>query len=228
MSSEPEEVSLPSIKRAVPLRLRVYEILRKKILNAEFPAGYKLVEEQLADQLGVSRTPVREAIHRLQIEGLVANSDKGNAEVEAITPDSIKQAIEIRKLLETFAARQAAEFISAEQIERLRSLHEQELSLLSEPTAEKMRAINDQIHETIIAASGNQVLLHLVNILSARVPSYRIFGMGSPENFKAFTDSHNRIIEALADGKVETAAREMAAHIDMAYQVFHNFTVDQV
>lgn len=219
MSVESDQIELPNIERPAPLRDRVYEIVRKNILNGDFPPGYKLVEEQLAAQLGVSRTPVREAIQRLEVEGLVVGPHKGNARVQQITPESIGQALEIRELLETFACQRAAEKITDDQINHLRELHQRELEALTERDPEVLSDINTRIHHGIMSASGNQVLLHLVKLLAARVPSYRFFALGDLENLEVFIESHGGIIDALAEGDAETAEREMAEHVNMARKI---------
>ncbi len=219
MPSEAEARKLPQIVRPKPLRERVYEILRKEILNGEFSANDTLVEEQLANELGVSRTPVREAIQRLKVEGLVTGTDGGRARVHAFDRDGIAQALEIRGILESYACERAAQNISEEELSILRDLSNKELEGIQNNDFELMSQLNSAIHEHILAASGNEVLMHLVDHLQARVPSYRIFALGNIDNLRKFSESHGRIIDLLAAGDAKAAAEEMSRHVRMAKDV---------
>ena len=213
------DMQLQGIQRPIPLRDQVYDVLRHKILNGEFPPGFKLVEEQLATQLNVSRTPVREAIQRLQVEGLVTDSSQGHARVEEITKGRIEQALDIRALLETYACRHAAHTITREQLDHLHELHAEEIRRLHAGDLEIMSQLNSAIHQEIVAAAGNQVLEHLVKHLSAHVPSYRLFALGDSDNLQFFVHSHGRIINSLEQGDAEAAVEEMSRHVEMARKV---------
>lgn len=219
MPSEAEVGHLPQIDRPKRLGDRVYEILRREILNGQFSANDTLVEEQLAKQFGVSRTPVREAIQRLKVEGLVTGTDGGGARVHAIDRDGIAQALEIRGVLESYACKRAAKNISREQLSHLRELRNQELQGIQNNDLELMRQLNLAIHQHILAASGNKVLMHLVDHLQARVPSYQLFALGNIDNLRKFSESHARIIDLLADRDADGAAEEMSRHVQMAKDV---------
>ncbi len=210
---------LPSIDRPLPLSDHIYEILRKRILNGEIPPGSKLIEEQLASQLTVSRTPVREAIKRLQVEGLVRSTSTGHSIVQPITRQQILQALDIRELLEGFACKKAAKMISGEQIARLIELHQEEARCLAEGNVEHMSELNTAIHHEILSAAGSQVLIQMIDYLSARVPSYQIFALGDIQNIEWFASSHGRIIDALIDGDPEGAEKEIISHIQLAKKI---------
>ena len=219
MSPGNTENSLPPIDRPVRLRDRVYEILREKILDGEFPPGYKLPEEQLADQMNVSRTPVREAIQRLCLEGLAIQPSTGRAEVREITPASIASSQDIREVLEVYACRLAAQKISKKQLKKLKDTHKQEIKALADDDIEELSRLNRVIHETLAVASENEVLIHLVNYLSTKIPSYSLFALGDPKELKGFVDSHGRIIDSIEKGDGDTAAREISDHVQMAKQI---------
>jgi DNA-binding GntR family transcriptional regulator len=220
VSPDNPEDKLPTIDRPVRLRDQVYEILRQKILDGEFPPGYKLPEKQLADQMNVSRTPVREAIQRLSLEGLVVAPSTGRAEVREITLASIASSQDIREVLETYACRLAAQEISTEQLRKLKETHKLEIKALADgDNIEQLSKLNRVIHETLVVASGNEVLIHLVNYLSTQIPSYSLFALGDPKYLKDFVDSHGRIIDAIEKSDGDTAAREISEHVQMAKRI---------
>jgi DNA-binding GntR family transcriptional regulator len=220
VSPDNPEDTLPTIDRPVRLRDRVYEILRQKILDGEFPPGYKLPEKQLADQMNVSRTPVREAIQRLSLEGLVVQPSTGRAEVSEITLASIASSQDIREVLEAYACRLAAQRITKEQLKELRETHKQEIEALAgDDNAEQLSRLNRVIHETLVVASENEVLIHLVKHLTTTIPSYSLFALGEPKYLKDFVDSHGRIIAAIEKGDGDTAAREVSEHVQMAKRI---------
>lgn len=214
-----QQVNLPSIEKPPTLRARVYEILRQRILDGELEPGYRLREAQLAEQLNVSRTPVREAIQRLRVEGLVSSSSRGHAKVEPISSESIADAMDVRQVLEAFACRLAASRVSDRHIERLRSLHASELRALETSDLSELSSLNRSIHQTIQYAAGNQVLEETVNHLLSRVPSYGLFALGETENLQVFVQSHGKIIEAIAKGDEDAAASEIISHIALAKEI---------
>jgi DNA-binding GntR family transcriptional regulator len=217
--SSPDE-GLPALGRPASLRDQVYEILREKILDGEFPPGYKLPEEQLADQMNISRTPVREAIQRLTFEGLVISASSGRAEVREITPANIADSQDIREILESYACRLAAQRISKEQLQKLHETHMEELEVLAEgEDIEQLSRLNRVIHETWVIASENEVLVHLVKYLSTQIPSYNLFALEDPKYLKEFVDSHGKIIDAIEKGNGDAAAKEVSKHVQMAKRI---------
>lgn len=213
------EAKLPSIERPPTLRHRVYEILRHQILNGELEPGYRLRESKLAEQLNVSRTPVREAIQRLEVEGLVSSSARGHIEVKPITTESIADSMQVRQVLEAFACRLAAERARPHHIQRLRSLNQEELRALENDSLEEMSRLNRDIHQTILQAAGNEVLTETVTFLHARVPSYSLFALGATENLAEFANSHGLMIDFIASGNADDAAGEMIQHITKAKEI---------
>lgn len=214
-----EPAGLPQIEQRVSLRDRVYEVLKDRIVNGQFPSGHQLIANQLSEQLGVSRTPIREALQRLQVEGLVVSSDNGISAVAEVTHAKIEAATEIRELLEVFACRSAATSATREQVEALRHLHQQELESLSKLDEEELSRLNSQIHKSIIRATGNEILLDVIEYLLTRVPSYRLFALGSREDLARFVEDHGKIIEAISRRDPDTASETMSLHVKRAEQL---------
>ena len=219
MSDEDLNYDLPQINQRVPLRDKVYEILKEKIIAGHFPSGHTLLSNQLAKQLGVSRTPIREALHRLQIEGFVVTSDNGVSKVTNISVSDIESAQEIRELLEVFACKQAAQKISKKEISELRELHQIEKENLSQSDEKVMSQLNTEIHSKIMEAAHNSVLFDTVNFLHNRIPSFSLFALGARENLKFFVEDHGSIIEAIGEGNEEAAAQKMSDHVRRAWKL---------
>jgi DNA-binding GntR family transcriptional regulator len=217
MPSDELETLLPDLKRQKLLRDQVYDILRKQILTGAFPQGYKLIEDRLALHLNVSRTPVREAIQRLIVNGLVQPNPTCPAEVVGVTRENMEQCFDVREVLEMFASRLAASRSSEALVERLRDLHAEESRALESGNIGQLKELNTAFHNEILNATGNDILKQLVNNLLMRVPSYEMFVMDL-DTRREFWRSHQRIIEALEKGDAELAEREMSAHIELAKQ----------
>lgn len=213
-------IDLPVIDQKIPLRDKVYEILRDRILKGKLPAGYALIANQLATQLGVSRTPIREALQRLQVEGLVVAGENGISIVPMISVETIESTADIREVLEVFACRRAAAQITESGIRELRRLHEQELDHLDEGDDEVMSNLNSEIHRKIAEVAENPVLIDIFEYLKIRVPSFRLFALGARSNLRNFVEEHGLIIEAIAAGDQDKAGRLMAEHVQRAKTLF--------
>ncbi len=214
-----ESTGLPQIGQRISLRERVYEVLKDRIVNGHFAGGHQLIANQLSEQLGVSRTPVREALQRLQVEGLVVSLENGISAVAEVTHKRIEAATQIRELLEVFACRSAATFATAEHVEALRELHQRELESLQKVDEKELSELNSQIHKGVIKAAGNEILLDVIEYLLARVPSYRLFALGSREDLARFVDDHGKIIEAISRGDPDTASEIMSLHVRRAQKL---------
>lgn len=215
MASDELETLLPDLKRQKLLRDQVYDVLREQILTGAFPQGYKLIEDRLALHLNVSRTPVREAIQRLIVNGLVQAIPNGPAEVIGVTQANMEECFDVREVLEKFASKLAASNISEALVQRLRSLHARESQALESGNISQLKELNTAFHNEILNAAGNDVLKQLVNNLLMRVPSYEMFVMDLDVR-REFWRGHQRIIEALEEEDEEHAEEEMSAHIRLA------------
>jgi len=185
----------------------VYDRLRDAILSAELRPNRRLVEDELAEWLSVSRTPIREALLRLEQEGLVER-DRGWI-VREINPTEIRARLECRLAIEGYAARLAAARRTDADIEKLRVLSEE--MEVAEITRLEFNRINDDFHKTIAEAAGNLVLAKLLsqtkmNYWDLSVPV--IFG---PEVDRKVHSDHHALIDAIVEGdgdKAEKIARE--------------------
>ena len=157
----------------LPLRDVVFNTLRQSILTGELKPGERLMEIHLADRLGVSRTPIREAIHNLALEGLVTIVPRRGAEVAQITEKSMSDVLEVRRALDALCAELACERITEEGLQELRSACDNFEQCVRTKDNKKIAEADVALHDIIVQATGNQRLIQLVNNLSEQMYRYR-------------------------------------------------------
>jgi len=215
---------LPSLQRAMLLREQIYRMLRERILNGGLSPGCRLIEEELAEQMNVSRTPVREALQRLKIEGLAVEARNRGYEVASMELEDIDGALEIRRLLECYAARRAAARITEDELGNLQRICEKEREYLRDdpsPFLDELISLNRDFHHQIGVSAKNPTLSLVLLLLSGEL-TYQIFALGSLENIRIFAKSHNRLVDALKRHDPNAAESEAAFHIDLARKVLLN------
>ena len=190
-----------SMNEYLPLRDVVFNTLRQAILRGELKPGERLMEIQLANKLGVSRTPIREAIRKLELEGLVLMIPRKGAEVAEITEKSLRDVLEVRRALEELAVRLACDKISEEKIQELKEAAEYFRSTLKSGDITKIAEADVKFHDVIYLATDNQKLIQLLHngqIDSAlRYPGERDRASILP----AVTCIQNQGLPAAADGR---------------------------
>ncbi|MGI9145976.1 MAG: GntR family transcriptional regulator [Chloroflexota bacterium] len=190
----------------------LYVHLREQIVAGEFSPGTPLDEVELARSMGTSRTPAREALRRLEAEGLVDKFPHRGTFVARLTPLEVDQINEVRALLEGHAARQAAVRIDSQVIERLGS--ELQALQLDGPTpnaVQKAMAFDIGLHRAICDASGNPQLAAVANLLLARVHGMRF--VPSQPRFARVVEEHRQLLEALRARDPDAAERAMLVHL---------------
>ena len=197
----------------LPLRDVAFRTLRSGILQGDLKPGERLMEIQLASRLGVSRTPVREAIRMLELEGLVINVPHKGAQVARITEKDLKDVLEVREGLEEMSMKLACERISASELSELyeasrlfeRYAKGDDLTLLAE-TDEKFHAI-------IYKACGNKRLIQLINNLREQMYRYRIEYLKDAGNRESLIREHDELWECLKTRDITKGRRLMRQHI---------------
>lgn len=203
-----------SVDDFLPLRDVVFNTLRQAILTGELKPGERLMEIHLANRLGVSRTPIREAIRKLELEGLVIMIPRRGAEVAQITEKSLKDVLEVRRALDALCAELACDRISEEEL-----LHLKEACLAFEKaTATKDAKIiakaDVALHDIIVQATNNQRLITLVNNLSEQMYRYRFEYIKDESQHKRLVEEHRAIYESLVKKDKEAASKAASVHID--------------
>ena len=203
-----------SVQKAEPLYEQVYLALRKAVISGEFPPGSRLIETKLAETLQTSRTPVREAIRKLEREGLVNKSPAGGVMVCDLSADDVEELYECRSVLEGLAARLAAGRIKRDELELIeKNLHEVEGYVGSGDTEAVVR-LNTQFHDIIIKASRNARLLNLMTDLRTQIVRFRLVTMHLFNRSESFLEEHLAIYQSIAAGSADEAEDRARRHIE--------------
>ena len=158
----------------LPLRDVVFNTLRQAILRGELKPGERLMEIQLANKLGVSRTPIREAIRKLELEGLVIVIPRRGAEVADITEKSLRDVLEVRKALEELAVNLACDRMTKMQIRELKEAAKEFEEILKIDDVTKIAEVDVKFHDVIFMATDNERLIQLLNNFREQMYLYRV------------------------------------------------------
>lgn len=198
----------------LPLRDVVFNTLRQAILTGELKPGERLMEIHLANRLGVSRTPIREAIRKLELEGLVTMIPRRGAEVAQITEKSMKDVLEVRRTLDALSAELACERISPEEEEALKKACQNFEEAVKTKDTKAIAKADVAIHDIIAAATGNQRLIQLINNLAEQMYRYRFEYIKDASQHERIIQEHRIIYESIINKDKEAAAETAKLHID--------------
>lgn len=198
----------------LPLRDVVLNTLRRAILLGELKPGERLMELHLAEKLGVSRTPIREAIRMLELEGLVTMIPRKGAAVAQITEKSMNDVLEVRRALDALCAELACDRITLEELDALRLASEAFEAATGTTDAKKIAHADVAFHDIIVRATGNQRLIQLVNNLSEQMYRYRFEYIKDTSQHETLVKEHRIIYQSIVNKDKETAAAAAKTHID--------------
>ncbi len=198
----------------LPLRDVVYNTLRKAILRGEFQPGERLMEIMLANKLGVSRTPVREAMRQLENEGLVIMIPRKGAQVAKITHQELNDVLEVRKSLEMLAVEKACERITPDEEKELIEAEELFKSLIGTDDITAVAEADVAFHDIIYKATGNRRLIQILNNLREQMYRFRVEHLKNKAGRLKLTEEHRAIVEAVLAKDAASAARLTGVHID--------------
>ena len=195
------------------LRGQVFNRIRENILSGKYNKNDELKEATIGAELGVSRTPVREALRQLELEGLVSIIPNKGAYVTGITLEDVSDIYYIRSLLEGLCARWAAEKITKEQLDEL-----EEITFLSEfhcnkGNYEQVLELDNKFHEIMYTASGSRMLRHTLSDYHHYVERVRKVTLSNPERARNSNKEHAIIVEALRNGNAELAEQLANEHM---------------
>lgn len=198
----------------LPLRDVVFNTLRQAILRGELKPGERLMEIQLANKLGVSRTPIREAIRKLELEGLVLMIPRRGAEVAEITEKSLRDVLEVRAALEELAVDLACDRITDAEIEKLREAAAEFEETTKSEDVTALAEADVRFHDIIYGATENQKLIQLLFNLREQMYRYRVEYLKRKEVHSTLFAEHEHIIECIVKRDKEAAKKASSTHID--------------
>lgn len=211
MSNKLTPIKLDSYQ---PLREVVFETLRDAIRKGILKPGERLMEIHLAEQLGVSRTPVREAIRKLELEGYVIMMPRRGTYVSNLSIKDINEVFEIRTSLDSLASGLAAERITDEELEHLQRLLVVIGEAIKEKNMEKIVEADTKFHDILYQASRNNRLVGIIYNLREQLTSFRAKSMAYPGRLAETLEEHRRIVDTIAQGDAVAAQKASEYHME--------------
>ena len=204
------------IKNTKSIRQKIYSHLREQLLNGEILPHQHLVETRIAKEIGTSRTPIREALHSLELEGLIESIPRVGYVVKAIHEDEVEEICEIRAAIEGVGARWAMEKAPQKLIEDLRKniAISEEKTVQGDPKA--FVELDAQFHEIIARLSGSKRLQELGQTLRRHMLRYRTQSIYLTENVLTAIQGHKGILEAIEKGNLEEVGRAIKHHLEQS------------
>ena len=198
----------------LPLRDVVFNTLRRAILRGELKPCERLMEIQLANKLGVSRTPIREAIRKLELEGLVLMVPRKGAEVAEITEKNLRDVLEVRCALEELAVQLACDRIDPERMQQLLDAAAHFRDILGTADITELGEADEAFHDVIFQATDNRRLIQLLNNLREQMYRYRIEYLKKKECYPQLLEEHAAIIQAIREHDKAKATEITVQHIN--------------
>ncbi|MBC7190303.1 GntR family transcriptional regulator [Candidatus Aerophobetes bacterium] len=199
---------------AQTLAEKAYQRIKKLIISNDYPPGTSLQEPELVRKLGMSRTPIREALRKLEREKLVEIIPQKGAFVSGISPERLKEIFQIREIIEPKAAEIAASSIS---LSKLREIKKELLNLRNKEVEDisytKSYELDRKLHNLIISTVGNKLMIEILESLKVDIRRACHFAMAKSRNIQKFIDEHLEIIEALETRDGNKVAQAMLKHI---------------
>lgn len=202
------------VEEYLPLRDVVFQTLRQAILKGELEPGERLMEIQLAERLGVSRTPVREAIRKLELEGLVVMVSRKGAEVASITEKNMRDVLEVRKALEELAVTLACQRMDESQFSQFDKQNHNFEDALKMGNLTEIAKQDIDFHEIIYMAAENERLQQMLNNLREQMYRYRLEYMKEEQQREKLVQEHQEIAKAIQTRDIERAKSAIRLHID--------------
>jgi DNA-binding GntR family transcriptional regulator len=212
-------LSLGVQRVAAPLREQVLDLLRQAIVEHRLKPGQRLIERELVEQIGVSRTTIREVLRQLAAEGLVATIPQRGAVVAIPSAEEAAELYEVRAALESLAARRFVEHASDSQVQALRAAFERVEEVMSvgdDADVLAMLQAKDLFYDVLLKGSGNRSIHQILSGLTARVSVLRATSMSQPGRAPQSLAEIREIVEAVEARDAEAAARASAHHVEMA------------
>lgn len=198
----------------LPLRDVVFNTLRQAILKGELKPGERLMEIALADKLGVSRTPIREAMRKLELEGLVVMIPRRGAQVANITEKDLNDVLEVRIALESMAIEKACKRMTEEQMLKMRRAEKNFERVMAEGNLVRIAEADVEFHEMIYQAADNARLYQVLSNLREQMYRYRVEYLKEEETRNQLIREHEQLSRAIRERDVEKAQELSFRHLE--------------
>ena len=198
----------------LPLREVVFQTLRQAILKGELKPGERLMEVALAERLGVSRTPIREAMRKLELEGLVVMVPRKGAQVASITEKDLTDVLEVRITLENFAIEKACSRMTEEEMDRLWLASKQFEKAIQEGDLVRIAEADQSFHEIIYQASDNARLIQVLNNMREQIYRYRLEYLKDEMSREKLLNEHRSLTNAIRSRDAEAAQKVSFQHLE--------------
>jgi DNA-binding GntR family transcriptional regulator len=204
------------------LRGKIYSSLRENILSGKYAAGESLIEKRLAEELNVSRTPIREAIRQLELEGLIESIPNKGVTVKGISPKDMEDIYRIRMVLEGLAAKWAIEQITDEEVKKLTEAYDLMEFYTGKADIDAISKLNTEFHDIIYAATKSTVLQHILKDFQIYVKWARHESLSSIGRKETALEVHFEILKAFKERNPENAEKYLIIHVENSSKYIKN------
>ncbi len=212
------------IRNSKTIRKRVYDHIREQLLYGEIPPNQQLIEAKIAREIGTSRTPVREALHSLELEGLIESVPRVGYIVKPVSEEEVEEICAIRIVIEALALRWAMKKAYGKLVEDLRENTSLQEEKISRGDFMGFIELDAQFHEIITKHSGSKRLLELAQTLRQHMLRYRIRSMYTTENALEAMKGHKGILEAVEKNDQEEVERTLVYHLERSREAMVRYT----
>jgi len=196
------------------LNQKVYRVLKEAIIKGFLEPGTKLLENKIAEEMHVSRTPVREAMQKLVAEGFVKTTPNQTMVVTEVSPEDVKEVLQIRGVLEGLAARNAAKKINGQEIDELEKIITQMSLHITKKDLVSYCKVDDEFHNLVLNICGNKWIIQIRDNLGNFIYRFRIKSLSVPGRLKCSLEEHQTIMESLKKHNSEDADRLSQIHME--------------
>ncbi|NLY42778.1 MAG: GntR family transcriptional regulator [Clostridiaceae bacterium] len=205
-----------------PLREIIFDSLREAIIMGELKPGERLMEIQFAEKMGVSRTPVREAIRKLELEGLVTMVPRKGAYVAELSLKDLVDVLEVRGALDSLASELAAQRIKKDELRDLKNIARQFAQYMEKNNVQGLIKKDVEFHELIYNASRNEKLVHIARNLKEQIHRFRVVYLKDYSSPKELVKEHNDICQAIETGDAKLAGELAYEHVKHQKRIMIN------
>ena len=206
----------------LPLRDVVFSTLREAILKGELKPGERLMELQLAEKMGVSRTPLREAIRMLEQEGLAVTIPRRGAQVAGMTEKDMEDALEIRAALDELAVQLACDAITEDQLKQLKQAMKNFEESTRSGDVKRIAEADVEFHDAIYTATGNEKLVSMLNNLREQVYRYRVEYLKDEKSYPSLIEEHEELYAGIEKHDKEHVSQVMKRHVENQAEAVKN------